>query len=174
MSFRTRVNFFRRFDSFSIEKRANIFLLAKWWCNFKPFIMYTFMFTSPVKLGFHIKIIHWTLLYSLPPEKVLKIRHFRNCSYPVYKEGGWPWCHGVVSGSKNNSMSIFYVILSNCSVVLPICHVILSTCCAPLPICHVVLCTEQVEKKTEKRTTNYFSPLYRCIGTRVTLAKGLP
>ena len=85
MSFRIRVNFFRRFDSFSIEKRANIFLLAKRWCHFKPFIMYTFMFTSPVKLGFHIKIIHWTLLYSFPPEKVLKIRHFRNCSYTKMK-----------------------------------------------------------------------------------------
>ena len=35
-------------------------------------------------------------------------------------------------------MSIFYVILSTCCVVLPICHVILSTCSVVLPTSHVV------------------------------------
>lgn len=47
---------------------------------------------------------------------------------------------------KNILRSIFYVVLSTHSVVLPICHVGLSTCCVTLctcslvlPICHVVL-----------------------------------
>ena len=36
-------------------------------------------------------------------------------------------------------MSIFYVALSTCSVVLPICHVVLSTWSVILLICHVIL-----------------------------------
>ena len=96
MSFRTRVNFFRRFDSFSIQKRANIFLLAKWWCNFKPFIMYTFIFTSPVKLGFHIKISHWTLLYSFPPERCWKLDILETAVIPKWKHPfhSWPCLQG--------------------------------------------------------------------------------
>ena len=42
-------------------------------------------------------------------------------------------------GVKDNSMSIFYVALSTCSVVLPICHVVLSTWSVILLICHVIL-----------------------------------
>ena len=51
-------------------------------------------------------------------------------------------------GVKNNSMSIFFVFLSTCCVVLPICHVIFCTCfvvlstyCIALLICHVILST---------------------------------
>jgi len=42
---------------------------------------------------------------------------------------------------KKNSMSIFYVALSTCSVVLPICHVVLSTWSVILLICPVILST---------------------------------
>ena len=43
-------------------------------------------------------------------------------------------------GKKINILrSIFYVVLSTHSVVLPICRVTLSTCSLVLPICHVVL-----------------------------------
>ena len=143
MSFRTRVNFFRRFDSFSIEKRANIFLLAKWWCNFKPFIMYTFMFTSPVKLGFHIKIIHWTLLYSFPPEKVLKIRHFRNGSYTKMKApfslltlftrregdpGAMEWYRGPKITRCLFSMSSCLIVRSSCQFVMSSCLPVVHSC----------------------------------------------
>ena len=63
--------------------------------------------------------------------------------------GGWScvismnrWCLWSGIGVKNNSMSIFYVALSTCSVVLPICHdVVLSTWSVILPICPVVLST---------------------------------
>ena len=46
--------------------------------------MYSFIFKSQVELGFDIKRI--SLNYnSFPAEKVLKIRHFRNCSYTNMK-----------------------------------------------------------------------------------------
>ena len=45
------------------------------------------------------------------------------------------WCLWSGIGVKNNLMSIFYVALSTCSVVLPICHdVVLSTWSVILPI----------------------------------------
>lgn len=143
MSFRTRVNFFRRFDSFSIEKRANIFLLAKWWCNFKPFTMYTFIFTSPVELFFHIKIIHWTLLYSFPPEKVLRIRHFRNYSYTKMKApfslltlftrregdpGAMEWYGGPKITRCLFSMSSCLIVRSSCQFVMSSCLPVVYSC----------------------------------------------
>ena len=51
------------------------------------------------------------------------------------------WCLWSGVGVKNNSLSIFYVALSTCSVVLPICHVVLSTWSVILLICPVILST---------------------------------
>ena len=42
---------------------------------------------------------------------------------------------------KKNSMSIFYVTLFTCSVVVLIYHVVLSTWSVILPICPVILST---------------------------------
>ena len=118
-------------------------LLAKWWCNFKPFTMYTFIFTSPVELFFHIKIIHWTLLYSFPPEKVLRIRHFRNCSYTKMKApfslltlftrregdpGAMEWYGGPKITRCLFSMSSCLIVRSSCQFVMSSCLPVVYSC----------------------------------------------
>ena len=80
----------------------------------------------------------------------LTVIFFSRLNFLMYiyyiKFGAWScvismnrWCLWSGIGVKNNSMSIFYVALSTCSVVLPICHVVLSTWSVVLLICRVIL-----------------------------------
>ena len=93
--------------------------------------------------------------------------------------GGWScvismnrWCLWSGIGVKNNSMSIFYVALSTCSVVLPICHVVLSTWSVVLLICHVLLShygTAPIDLRClhKRRPNDYLRSLSFCRGSRV-------
>ena len=66
--------------------------------------------------------------------------------------------------------SIFYVVLSTHSVVLPICRVTLSTCSLILPICHVVLsnCCRLVRVVIKSRGPRIF-PRYQESGPQLLL-----
>ena len=135
---------------------AVLFLALSWFHqgNHKKL---SFNISKSTLINFHWNIFLDTFYLSVVSHSIIFIKigtaclSFSRLNFVINVHisfGGWScvirmnrWCLWSGIGVKKNLMSIFYVALSTCSVVLPICHVVLSTWSVILPICPLILST---------------------------------
>ena len=145
-----------------VKDFAILFLVLSWFyqCNHKNLV---FNISKRTLINFAETFFLQTLFLSVVSHSIIFIKigtaclSFSRLNFLMYI---CPW---ICIGIKNNLMSIFYVALSTCSVVLPICHVVLSTWSVVLShygMAPIDLCCLHKYKQINRSKLSHYSLFY--------------